>query len=137
MNVFASISLAVGVAVAVAASSPAMAGGSAVAGSWSGEMRQIDPDGESKYPMTLVLQGTKGTSSYPTLKCGGTWSRIGETKDGYVIYKEKVANDDGGSCIDGVVIVRVDAGKLILGWFAAFEGTPSLASAVLEKEAKQ
>ena len=114
----------------------ALAAGASISGSWSGEMRQIDPTQEIRYPMTLTLAGAKGSSSYPTLNCAGTWSRIGQTKEGYTIFKETVVNEPGAGCIDGMVIVYPDAGKLVLGWFAAFEGAPSLASAVLEKAAK-
>jgi hypothetical protein len=115
---------------------PALAGGSDVSGNWSGEMRQIDPAVETRYPMILRLDGETGASLYPTLNCGGAWARIGETKDGYTIYKETVVNEQGAHCIDGYAIVHPDDGKLVLGWFAAFEGAPSLASAVLEKGAK-
>jgi hypothetical protein len=132
MKVLASLSLAV--IVASAAASPSMAGGVNVAGMWSGEMRQIDVDQETKYPMLLSLKGNKGTSSYPTLKCSGSWSRIGETKEGFAIYKEKITNEPGGSCIDGITIVQPYAGKLTLGWFATFDGAPTVASAVLAKD---
>ncbi len=130
MRLFASL------AAVVLSTTSALAGGASVSGSWTGEMRQIDPTQESSYPMTLSLNGAKGTSSYPTLNCGGSWSRIGVTKEGYAIFNETVANEPGASCIDGVVIVYPYAGKLVLGWFAAFEGAPSLASAVLAKDAK-
>lgn len=133
MKLFASISFAVGAAVTA---SSAIAGGAGVSGSWSGEMRQIDVDRESKYPMMLTLQGAKGTSSYPSLKCGGAWTRVGQTKDGYAIYHERIINEPGGTCIDGIFVARADAGKLIIGWFGVYEGAPGLASAVLEKEAK-
>jgi hypothetical protein len=106
-----------------------------VNGSWTGEMRQIDADREARYPMLLTLKGAKGTTAYPTLKCGGTLSRVSTTKSGYAIYQETVTNEPGGSCIDGIVIVTTDASKLVLGWYAAFEGAPSLASAVLNKDA--
>jgi hypothetical protein len=86
--------------------------------------------------MTLQLQGAKGTSTYPTLKCGGVWSRIGETKEGYAIYKEKVINEPGADCIDGIAVVHTYAGKLMLGWYGSYEGAPSLASATLAPEAK-
>jgi hypothetical protein len=131
MNLFACVSI---VTAAVAFASPVLAGSSPISGNWSGDMRQIDIDRESKYPMTLTLQGNKGTSSYPTLKCGGVWSRIGETKEGYTIFKEKVINEPGGTCIDGIAVVHAYAGKLVLGMFNAYEGAPGLASAVLAKE---
>src|SRR5262245_11296639 len=106
MNVLASLALA---AVAAVAASPAFAGAPKIAGSWSGDMRQVDVDRESKYPMTLTLQGSKGTSSYPSLKCGGAWSRVGETKEGYAIYREKVINEPGGTCIDAIMVVHIYA----------------------------
>jgi hypothetical protein len=125
-------------AVLIAISTSAQAGDApaSVNGSWTGEMRQIDVERESRYPMLLTLKGAKGTTSYPTLKCGGTLSRIATTKSGYVILQETIKNEPGGSCIDGIVTVTTDAGKLVLGWYAAFEGAPSLASAVLNKDAQ-
>lgn len=127
-------SFAVGLIVVCA---PAFAGGANISGQWSGEMRQIDPGHESKYPMTLSLAGAKGATTYPTLNCSGAWTRVAETKDGYAIYRETVMNEPSAGCIDGIFTVRADAGKLIIGWFGVFEGTPSLASAVLAREAKQ
>jgi hypothetical protein len=124
------------VAAALLSVAPALAGGDGVSGNWSGEMRQIDPAQETRYPMILKLDGETGASLYPTLNCGGAWTRIGETKDGYAIYKETVVNEAGANCIDGYAIVHPDDGKLVLGWFAAFEGSPSLASAVLTKGGK-
>jgi hypothetical protein len=133
MRLFACFSFA-----ALAAGSSSVLAGDAPAsinGAWTGEMRQVDADRETRYPLMLSLKGAKGTTTYPTLKCGGTLSRVGTTKSGYVIFQETVKNDPGGSCIDGIVMVTTDAGKLVLGWYAAFEGAPSLASAVLNKDA--
>jgi hypothetical protein len=124
------------VALGLVAISSAAQGGGQVVGSWAGEMRQVDVDRESKYAMTLTLKGATGASSYPTLQCGGEWTRVGETKDGYAIYHEKIVNEPGGTCIDGVFIARADGGKLIIGWFGVYEGAPSLASAVLSRAAK-
>jgi hypothetical protein len=133
MRSFANLSLALFVAGAVAAH--AADAPASVNGAWTGEMRQIDVDRESSYPMLLSLNGAKGTSAYPTLKCSGTLSRIGTTKSGYVIYQETIKNEPGGTCIDGIVLVSTDAGKLVLGWYAAFQGAPTLASAVLNRDA--
>ena len=129
-------SLASIVLVAVVAVSPAFASGASISGIWSGTMRQVDPSEEKSYPMTLTLSGKKGATSYPSLKCGGKLARVAEAAGGYTIYKETITNEPGGSCIDGVVILQSDADKLILGWFTGFEGEPSLASAVLSREAK-
>jgi hypothetical protein len=130
MRSFAVLTLAL-----VAGTVTAHAGDAAsVAGSWGGEMRQVDVDRETRYPMTLTLKGTSGTTSYPTLKCGGTLAKVGETNSGYAIYQETIKNEPGATCIDGVVLVTTDGGKLILGWYAAFQGAPALASAVLSRE---
>lgn len=122
---------------AAAAAVPASAGSTvALNGSWSGEMRQVDTDRESKYPMLLTLKGKTGTTTYPTLKCAGTLTKISDTKAGYTIYQETIKNEPGATCIEGIVVVAGDAGKVILGWYAAFEGAPALASAVLAKDAE-
>jgi hypothetical protein len=131
MRLFASIA-----AVAVLAASPAFAGSPGPSGTWSGQMRQIDKLQEKTYPMELTFAGKKATTSYPSLKCVGALSKIAEVKGVYTIYKETIKNDEGGACIDGLVIVQQDADKLILGWFAAFEGEPTLASAVLARAGK-
>ena len=110
----------------------AVAGPAGINGSWSGEMRQIEVNAEAKYPMTLTLAGSGGTTNYPTLNCSGSWTKIA-TRSGYAIYEEKVTNTKGATCIDGMVMVKLDSGKLILGWFAAYAGAPSLAAASLEK----
>lgn len=129
-----SVSIALALTVTLTAGS-AQAGGTSLSGKWVGEMRQIDVKQETKYPMTLTLQGAKGATSYPTLKCAGTWSRVGE-KDGYTVYKETARNEADGSCTDGIMTVTLDAGKLVVGWFGVFEGEPSVATAVLQREAK-
>jgi hypothetical protein len=120
-------------AVLVAGSSLASADPVSVNGSWAGEMRQVDVDNETRYPMTLTLKGKTGETSYPTLNCGGALTKIADTKGGYAIYQERITNEPGGTCIDGVVLVTTDAGKLVLGWFATFEGAPAVATAVLRK----
>lgn len=133
MRSFAYLSLV----LALAGSAGVYAGDqpASVNGGWTGEMRQVDVDRESRYPMMLSLKGAKGTTAYPTLKCAGTLSRVGTTKSGYAIYQETIKNEPGASCIDGIILVTTDAGKLVLGWYAAFQGAPSLASAVLERDA--
>ena len=128
-------SFALAALAALVLSPAALAGAPPSASRWSGEMRQIEVNAEAKYPMTLTLSGKKGTATYPTLNCSGTWTRIA-VKDGYQIYQEKVTNQKGATCIDGIAMVRLDGDKLILGWFAADQGEPFLAEAMLSREAK-
>ena len=131
-----SVRAAIGIA-ALLVCGTASAGGApgGVVGSWSGDLRQIDPTAETKYPMTLSItaKGAKGSSAYPSLKCKGTWTRLAQ-RDGYSIYREKVTNEPGASCVDGIVTVKNDGGKLILGWFGAYEGEPYVAAAALNAE---
>ena len=113
----------------------AVAGPAGLTGSWAGEMRQVEANAETTYPMTLSFGARTVTSDYPTLNCSGTWTKVAE-KDGYVIYAETVTNGKGATCIDGMVMVTIDQGKIVLGWFAAFGGAQSMATAVLSKAAK-
>ena len=101
MRLFASIAV-----VAVFAAAPALAGSPGPSGMWSGQMRQIDKLQEKTYPMELTFAGKKATTSYPSLKCGGALTKIAEVKGVYTIYKETIKNDEGGACIDGLVIVQ-------------------------------
>jgi hypothetical protein len=118
-----------------------ISGGAAVAapagltGSWAGEMRQVETKAEANYPMTVSFEAKTATSDYPTLNCSGMWTKVAE-KDGYVIYAETVTNKKGATCIDGLVMVTIDQGKVVLGWFAAYGGEPSMATAALSKAAK-
>jgi hypothetical protein len=104
-------------------------------GSWAGEMRQVEVSTEATYPMTLVFRNGSGKTDYPTLNCGGELTEIA-THAGYTIYSEKVTNRKGATCIDGLVTVKIEGGTLILGWFAAYAGEPSLAAASLTKVAR-
>lgn len=136
MRLIASLSIAGFAAMSIM---PTLAAVSAPkSGTWSGEMRQIDPDRDTNYPMTLTLsaKGKKAKVAYPTLKCTGALTKVADVKAGYAVYYETVTNEPGGNCIDGVVTITEDAGKLVLGWFATYGGGPSLASAVLERTAK-
>jgi hypothetical protein len=132
----------IAVSLVVLLNQSAWAGSTGVSGRWAGEMRQVDPDQESRYSMSLLLEGSGGSTSYPSLKCGGSLEKIGDAAGGYAIFREKITYGALNSgvergCIDGLLIVAQRDGKLVLGWFAAFDGFPSLASAVLEKEMVQ
>jgi hypothetical protein len=98
-------------------------------------MRQVETNAEATYPMTLSFSGKTAKSDYPTLNCSGTWTRVAQ-KNGYVVYAETVTNKKGATCVDGMVVVTVDRGKVVLGWFGSFDGEPSVATAVLSKASK-
>ena len=116
--------------VAVAGSAPP-----SLSGSWAGDMRQIEAKAETSYPMTLTFAGKGATAEYPTLNCSGKWTKVAQ-KNGYVVYAETVKNKDGAGCVDGIVTVKIDQGKVVLGWFGAFDGEPIVSTAVLSKPAK-
>ncbi|MFM9865733.1 MAG: hypothetical protein ACKVRO_19235 [Micropepsaceae bacterium] len=123
------------VALAVSASGGALAEEVPSRMTWSGEMRQIEVNTETTYPMTLTFARTIVTADYPTLNCSGTWTKVAES-NGYLIYAEKVTNRQGATCIDGMAMVAIDQGKVFVGWFAAYAGEPSVATAVLLRAAK-
>jgi hypothetical protein len=125
----------VGAAVALLVAGPVAAGSPGLGGSWAGEMRQIEVKNEISYPMTLSFAGKGATATYPTLNCSGTWTRVTQ-KNGYVVYTEKARNQKGAACVDGMVMVTIDQGKVVLAWFAAFDGAPIVSTAVLSKAAK-
>lgn len=108
---------------------------------WTGTMRQVDVASEKSYPMSVRFEGRKAFSEYPELACGGTWRRIATGPDGYEIYWETISHgaeikDDNGGCLNGVVVVSRKGNQVVLGWFASVDGSPSLASARLTREAK-
>ena len=114
---------------------PSLGEDQTLTGVWSGNMRQIDVKDEKSYPMTVTLSGATGASEYPTLSCGGRWTRIGESL-GHVIYSETITHgrfDEklGTGCIDGIVIVQRSGTSLTLGWYITFAGHPTAATAVL------
>ena len=123
--------------LALSLAGPAVAGsvGPSLSGSWAGEMRQIEAKSETSYPMTLTFSGKGATSDYPTLNCSGKWTKVAQ-KNGYVVYAETVTNKNGATCVDGVVTVKIDRDKVVLGWFGAFDGEPIVSTAVLSKPAK-
>ena len=137
MRLFASI-----LAIAALAAGPAFAADASkagapkpkIAGKWSGQMTHLNTS--AKYPMMLTLDGKTGMTSYPTLKCGGELKRVGKAKGGYRIYRETIKNQPGANCIDGLITVHVEGDKVVLGWFISDAGVPSVASAVLKKDAK-
>jgi hypothetical protein len=107
-------------------------------GTWFGSMRQVDVDGERSYPMTLTVNGDRGTTDYPKLKCGGELERVGSASGGYLVYKETITRGafnmtEGEGCVDGVVTLHADGDQMLLGWFGAFDGRPMLASASLAR----
>lgn len=107
-------------------------------GTWYGQMRQVNVDGEESYPVVLRLNESGGHSDYPNLKCGGELDRLGTAGGGYTVYKETITRggvDDGKSsaCVDGVIVIHVEGDQLVLGWFGAFDGEPVLASARLKR----
>ena len=109
-----------------------------VDGTWYGAMRQVDVKGETTYPMTVVLNGDHGSTDYPKLNCGGELERLTSAAGGYVIYKETITRGafEAGKpegCIDGIVTLHADRDEILLGWFAAFDGEPMLASGRLSR----
>jgi hypothetical protein len=102
-------------------SAPAFAQ-SDMTGTWSGTVAQNE--GSSGYAVVMTVTAAAATTDYPSLKCGGTLSRVGSA-GGYVFYTETITHgrlDQGGRCIDGTITITPAQGKLAWGWFGAFQG---------------
>lgn len=128
-------------AVAVCFAEPSFAGDVGFDGAWAGQMRQIDTEEQTRYPMELNVKGDRLETRYRTLSCGGVLEKIAD-HDSYSIYREKITTgaikpSDTNGCIDGIVTLRPHNGNLIVGWFGVFEGLPTVAYATLERRSSK
>lgn len=103
---------------------------------FTGMMRQIGqpPD----FPMVLRLTESGGETEYPTFRCAGRLTPIGEAL-GHRVFQETIVTGSvkerpSDGCIDGIVMVRRDGDTAVVGWFVAGDGEPVQASATLRRE---
>ena len=100
------------------------------AGTWSGT---VDQPGAGSYGVTMTLDGRGGgTTSYPSLSCGGTLS------GGPGSYFEQITSNravPGGAsgCIDGNISVSVSGDTMAWSWSGSWEGRSYTASATLNR----
>lgn len=111
--------------------------GGSLDGAWVGQMHQIDTEERTSYPIELTVKGDAAETRYRTLSCGGVLNWVAD-RDGYSVFKEKItsgaltpARERG--CIDGMVTIKPEGNRLVLGWFGVFEGLPTVAYATLTR----
>ncbi len=85
--------------------------------------------------MVLTIAAKSATTDYPDLGCSGKLTRLGSGA-GYVFYSETITTGrydavKKSGCIDGTVTVSKQNGRLLLGWFGAFQEQAVQATATL------
>jgi hypothetical protein len=105
----------------------------AVAGTWSGSVRQ---QGHAKpYSLAMTIHDKGGDTDYPDLACGGRLTRVGSA-GGYTFFLETITRgrlDKGGRCIDGSITVSMAGEKLSWGWVGTHEAQTIVASGTLDR----
>jgi hypothetical protein len=113
----------------------------AFVGTWVGEATDIQGDRVTKYPVIVTLGRTSGTIEYPSLKCGGRLTGIGQSTP-YVFFIETITHGgydaarNAEGCIPGAITVRTTDGKLGWGWVGVYDGRAISATAVLSRKPK-
>ena len=105
-----------------------------IVGTWSG---RVDQPGSSPYRGVMTLSSpNEGTSSYPSLKCGGTLS--GGGSGGVYRFKETItsgrATDTSGGCIDGHITMVVRGDSAVWQWSGSWKGKGYSASGTLYRK---
>jgi len=118
---------------AAAAPAAAAPSGPTFVGVWSGSVTQVGRS--TGYTMVLTIEARTATTDYPDLGCSGRLTRLGSGA-GYVFYSETITSGRYDSakksgCIDGTLTVSKQNGRLLLGWFGAFQEQPVQATATL------
>jgi hypothetical protein len=100
------------------------------AGTWSGT---VDQPGAGSYGVTMTLDGQGGgTTSYPSLACGGTLSGGPGTYFEQITSNRAVPGGTSG-CIDGNISVAVSGNTMSWSWSGSWEGQSYTASATLSR----
>ena len=108
--------------------------GPAIAGVWSGPIKQVD--GTTEYTIKVSISARALETEYPELNCTGKLTRIGQSKS-YAFFIEIIANgrtDKGGRCPDGSITVARNGDDLVLSWFGAIAGHTVVAYGTLKKQ---
>jgi hypothetical protein len=115
-------------AVAVGQSPPALLG------TWTGMVAQNK--GSTGYTVVMTVSANGAETEYPELKCGGKLTRVGAA-NGYIFFTETITHggkNSGGGCIDGTITAAPAAGKLVCGWFGAYNGETFVAGETLARK---
>ncbi len=100
------------------------------AGNWQGTVSQ---PGSGSYGVTMTLDGNGGGStSYPSLNCGGSLSGGPGTYFESITSNRAVPGQRGG-CIDGNIQVQVSGDTMSWYWYGSWQGKSYTASATLHR----
>jgi hypothetical protein len=110
------------------------AAGPAIAGSWSGQLTQINSQTPIKVELAISAKGAE--TKYPDIDCTGKLIRSGSSKS-YVFFVEVVTKgrvDKGGRCPDGTITVARQGDNLAVGWFGNIKDSLVVAYGTLAKK---
>jgi len=102
-------------------------------GQWAGTV--VQNIGSSGYSVILTITATGASTEYPELSCGGKLTPAGLAGE-YLFFSETITRgqtDQGGRCIDGMIIIAPAEDKLAWGWFGSYGGKAYVASSVLSR----
>jgi hypothetical protein len=102
-------------------------------GQWTGSV--VQNIGSSGYSVIMTITATGASTEYPELSCGGKLTPAGLAGE-YLFFSEAITRgriDQGGRCIDGMIIIALAEGKLAWGWFGSYKGKAYVASSVLSR----
>jgi hypothetical protein len=106
----------------------------AIAGSWSGEVVQVQRTIEYIVSVEVTARGAQ--TNYPGLDCGGKLSRVGVLAE-YIFYVETItrgpAHDDG-LCASGTITMARAGDKLAWAWFGLVKGDIVTAYGLLTRQ---
>ena len=105
-----------------------------VDGRWYGvgHERPIRQGVASEYTISISLAGTGGTIDYPSLRCGGSLTRISGNST-RAVFRERIGY---GTCIDGgeVTLSLVNGNRLSFTWLGTDGGTPLSVVGLLNRD---
>jgi hypothetical protein len=108
---------------------------SSLNGVWIGQVKQTGR--AVPYQITLVIDGSAATSSYPQQSCSGSLTRIGSSGP-YTFYSEKITKGGfdptrNSGCLDGTLVLMRTGSNVLMSWFGALDDSPYQASATLAR----
>jgi hypothetical protein len=107
---------------------------SAIEGSWSGTVIQIQRSIEYVVSVQVTARGAQ--INYPGLNCGGNLRRIGASAE-YVFYVEMITRGPvhaDGLCSNGTITMARAGDKLAWGWFGLVKGAIATAEGLLTRQ---
>ena len=110
------------------------AAGPAIAGSWSGQLTQINSQTPIKVELAISAKGAE--TKYPDIDCTGKLIRVGASKS-YAFFIEVIAKGavkKGGRCPDGTITLTRAGDDLALLWYGRIDADTIIAYGTLAKK---